>query len=243
MLWRGLVPETSLDVTPLEGKMARISFSDKLPGHLLMYLVPGRSGSTEQGERLVNWGAYLELKSEDLPSFMVDSKGQLRTGAIPPGLMRLNEQNRLKKLVTEHVPTTYGAMVQNTEGTFVQLLYTLGLPSYHSGRMLLVGDAGAVVPPFTASGVLKGHNNVRDLVNVLDDTEGPVDLMDKLKKWDAEQVLLANNLLTLGDQTEEAFIWNPLDLPSHSPEQVGAWFKKAVTVDNPIHKQAGTQSE
>lgn len=75
--------------------------------------------------------------------------------------------------------------------------------------MLLVGDAGSVAPPFTGAGVFKGYNNVNGLIDTLQRHD---DLDVALDEWDASQVQLADGLLALGEQMEDALIWNPLDL-------------------------------
>ena len=42
-------------------------------GHLVRTLM---NGSTQPGERLVNWAAYIPVPESDLPSFMVDRSGR-----------------------------------------------------------------------------------------------------------------------------------------------------------------------
>ncbi len=148
-LWRGLVPESSLaDPEVLGSSCPRVSYPT-MPGNLVCYFVPGEDGTTRPGGRLVNWAAYLPVAEEDLPTFMVDSSGQLRDGAIPPGAMRAEVEEELKATMEAELPDWYGAMVRATEHTYVQLIYTVRMPAYHRGAACLIGDAGAVAPPFT----------------------------------------------------------------------------------------------
>jgi 2-polyprenyl-6-methoxyphenol hydroxylase-like FAD-dependent oxidoreductase len=99
------------------------------------------------------------------------------------------------------------------------------MPSYHRGGACLIGDAGAVAPPFTGSGVFKGYNNVQSLLDALGRHDDPV---EALNEWDAEQVQLADRLLALGDQMEQAFIWNSLDLTTADATSTEAWWHAAV---------------
>ncbi|UCG24627.1 MAG: NAD(P)-binding protein [Chloroflexota bacterium] len=226
MLWRGLLPESRLpDSAPLGKKLPRLSYPN-MPGHVVLYFIPDDHGSTKEGERIANWAAYIPLAEEDLPAFMVDSDGRSRTGTIPPGKVRLEEEERLKQLMVDNLPTYYGELVADTKGTYVQLIYTVDLPAYRQGRMCLIGDAGMVIQPFTGSGVFKGYHNVTELLELLDKHDT---IEDALREWSDQQVLTGKRLLALGEQMEEAFIWNSLDFASADAESTVAWWKASVT--------------
>lgn len=224
-LWRGLVPESVLsDPDVLGSNCPRVSYTT-MPGNFVCYFVPGEDGSTRPGERLVNWAAYIPVAEEDLPTFMVDRSGRRRHGAIPPGEVRPDVEESLEATMEAELPGYYGAMVRATEHTYVQLIYTARMPAYHRGAACLIGDAGAVAPPFTGSGVFKGYHNVENLLEVFDHHDDPV---TALEEWDADQVHRADRLLALGDQMERAFIWDSLDLTTADAESTEAWWRAAV---------------
>ena len=224
-LWRGLLPEAALtEPDALGSTCPRVSYRT-MPGNFVCYLVPGEDGSTNPGERLVNWAAYIPVAEEELPTFMIDRSGRYREGAIPPGQVRPEVEDNLKASMEAELPDYYGAMVRATSHTYVQLIYTVRMPSYHRGGACLIGDAGAVAPPFTGSGVFKGYNNVQSLLDALGRHDDPV---EALNEWDAEQVQLADRLLALGDQMEQAFIWNSLDLTTADATSTEAWWHAAV---------------
>ena len=224
-LWRGLLPEVALTEPDVLGSTCpRVSYPT-MPGNFVCYLVPGEDGSTRPGERLVNWAAYIPVAEEDLDTFMIDRTGQRREGAIPPGQVQPDVEEELKSSMEAELPDYYGAMVRATNHTYVQLIYTARMPSYHRGAACLIGDAGAVAPPFTGSGVFKGYNNVQSLLDVFDRHDEPA---SALEEWDAEQVELADRLLALGDQMEQAFIWDSLDLTTSNAASTEAWWHAAV---------------
>ncbi len=226
VLWRGLLPESEIDDSaPLEGMVPRLSYASH-QGNLVVYFVPGLDGSTEVGRRLFNWAAYIPVAEESLPQFMRGKDGTVHAGTIPPGQMRLEEENRLKQLMVENLPTYYGEIISRSVDTYVQLIYTASMPAYHRGRMCLIGDAGFVAQPFTGSGVFKGYNNIKDLLVALKEY-GSVD--DALAHWGADQVARGERLLKLGMQMEQAFIWNPLDLSTADEASTKAWWTAAVT--------------
>lgn len=224
-LWRGLLPEAALpEPDVLASDAPRISYPS-MPGNLVCYLVPGEDGSTRVGERLVNWAAYIPVPEADLPAFMVDRSGRSREGAIPPGDVRPDVEETLKAAMEAELPDFYGAMVRATQHTYVQLIYTVRMPAYHRGAACLIGDAGAVAPPFTGSGVFKGYNNIQGLLEVFEHHDDPV---AALEEWDEEQVRLADRLLALGEQMERAFIWDSLDLSTADAASTEAWWHAAV---------------
>lgn len=226
MLWRGLLAERKMDdSTSLGSKVPRLSYTD-LPGHLVVYFVPNHDGAIEEGNRIFNWAAYIPIPEVELPGFMIDRDGLFRDGAIPPGGVRLEEEDRLKQLMRENLPAYYGDIIAKTQNTYVQLIYTVRLPAYYHGRICLIGDAGIVAQPFTGSGVFKGYNNVKDLLQALNSYET---LEDALQYWGKAQVRIGNHLLALGEQMEQAFIWNTLNLATADATTTANWWKDAVT--------------
>ncbi len=224
-LWRGVVPEAALAEPDVLGSACpRISYPT-MPGNFVCYFVPGEDGSSRPGERLVNWAAYIPVPESDLPTFMVDRSGRTREGAIPPGEMRPEVEEALTAAMESELPGYYGDMVRATEHTYTQLIYTVRMPAYHRGAACLIGDAGAVAPPFTGSGVFKGYNNVQSMIGVFERHDDPV---SALEEWDEEQVRLADGLLALGDQMEQAFIWDSLDLSTADAATTEAWWHGAV---------------
>lgn len=226
VLWRGLLPESRMDDSRSLGTtLPRLSYRD-LSGHMVIYFVPGFDGSIKEGDRLYNWAAYIPVADEELPEFMIDRQGVRRTGSLPPGAIRIEEEKRLKQLMRDNLPGYYADIVSKTEHTYAQLIYTVDLPAYARDRICLIGDAGIVVQPFTGSGIFKGFNNARDLVAALEEYEN-VD--DSLAQWSQAQTEGSKRILALGQQMEQAFIWNPLDFATADAETTAAWWKSSVT--------------
>jgi 2-polyprenyl-6-methoxyphenol hydroxylase-like FAD-dependent oxidoreductase len=225
MMWRGLLAEQEgggIDV--LGSTMPRIWYPTT-PGNFVVYLVPGEDGSVLPGRQIFNWAACIPLPAEDLPRFMIDRTGTPRIGTIPPGEMRPDQEQRLKALMAAELPDYFADIVTRSLRTYVQLIYTAQLPAYHRGGMCLIGDAGSVAQPFTGSGVFKGYNNVKDLLDVLDRHDS---VETALLQWDAVQVRLGRRLLALGTQMEQALIWNAPDLTHADASTTRTWWTNAV---------------
>jgi 2-polyprenyl-6-methoxyphenol hydroxylase-like FAD-dependent oxidoreductase len=223
--WRGLLDEHLLaDSAPLEGAAPRVSYKGMI-GHLIPYFVPGRGGSTIRGERLVNWAAYLLVPLDALPQFLTDRDGRQHTHSLPPGVMRPEQEDRLKQLLQTQLPGYYAAIVTATRNTFVQAIYTVAVPAYHRGRIGLIGDAGAVATPITGSGVFKGMRNAIDLVAALG---AAADVDTALAAWDAGQTEMGAHYTRLSAQMEEALIWATPDFSTMDAAETEAWWERTV---------------
>jgi len=226
VLWRGLIPEGEIgDAGPLEDTLFRFSFPS-LQGNGVFYFVPGEDGSTAPGERLVNWAHYLPVTATELPDFLIDKDGHRHSSSLPPGGMRPKEEARLNQLVARDLPPYFAELTARTANTFAQPIYTCSPPAYRGGRACLIGDAGAVVPPFTGSGVFKAANNAIDLAAALSQTN---DVDAALAAWSDTEVATGRRLTTLGKQMEQAFVWSAPDLGAMDEMAAQAWWTASIT--------------
>jgi 2-polyprenyl-6-methoxyphenol hydroxylase-like FAD-dependent oxidoreductase len=157
---------------------------------------------------------------------MRDKNGNVRTGTLPPGSMSEKTETRLKQFLEKNIPGYYAEMVNKTQDSYIQVIYTLELEKYFKDRMCLIGDAGMVIQPFTGSGVFKGYNNAKDLIECL---RSENTLNKALEKWSDKQVMTGKRLLALGEQMESAFIWKQLDFANATEEDTKKWWNESVT--------------
>lgn len=226
VLWRGLINESKLkSESPLKDEILRLSYIRK-PGHNVVYFIPNQEGSIKKGERVVNWAAYIEVALNELDELMTDKNGKVRQGTLPPGEMTDKNEKKLKQFLKKHVPKHFADIVNNTENSYLQVIYTLDLDNYYKDRICLIGDAGIVVQPFTGSGVFKGYNNVKDLISSIK-THDTLD--DALQEWNEKQLKTGKRLLALGEQMEKAFIWEQPDFSNINEEEASIWWKESVS--------------
>jgi 2-polyprenyl-6-methoxyphenol hydroxylase-like FAD-dependent oxidoreductase len=236
VLWRGLLPESTMEGnSPLKDEILRLSY-DGEPGHNVVYLIPNENGSVKEEERVFNWAAYVAIPEPELDELMTDRSGRVRYGTLPPGNLTEKNETRLKDFLTKNIPDYYADMVSNTQDSYIQVIYTLDLDSYCKERMCLIGDAGIFVPPFTGSGVFKGYNNVKDLVNCLKENSN---LKDALEQWSNLQLQTGKRLLALGEQMEKAYIWEQLDFAEVDEETTKNWWKASVTFPETFNYETG----
>jgi 2-polyprenyl-6-methoxyphenol hydroxylase-like FAD-dependent oxidoreductase len=225
VLWRGVLEERQLsDSAPLETALYRLHYKG-LPGNAVFYFVPGEGGSTDVGHRLVNWACYLPVAPDELPEFLVDRNGHRQEHSLPPGSMRIAEEERLKGVMADHLPSYFAEIIAASGDSFVQPIYSGTVPAYARGRMALLGDAGAVAPPFTGSGVFKAMMNAVDLATTLGESRSAE---GALEQWSAEQTKRGRRLAALGDQMEVAFVWEAPDLSSMTEAAAKAWWTRSI---------------
>lgn len=226
LVWRGVVPEAEVATDAALETHPRISLSEGR-GSFISYLIADRSGSLRPGDRLINWAVYLELPETDLGSFMVDAEGRARTGTIPAGNMRPEQDAALKDRMRHALPSYFADVVSASRDNQIQLIYTCRPPAYRLGRMCLLGDAGVMVPPLTGAGLFKGFSNAVGLADALAQ-DGPLDAV--LDAWSDAQMRAADEMLRMGREMEDAFIWNTIDLSTADPVAARTWFDDAIRI-------------
>jgi 2,6-dihydroxypyridine 3-monooxygenase len=225
VLWRGLLPESGMETEgSLNDTLPRLSYAES-PGHMVIYFIPSHLGSISKGDRIFNWAAYIPIPPEELDDLMTDSSGTIWKGTLPPGKMKKEKEDSLKSFLSRNIPSYYAEVVNKTQNSYVQVIYTLDLQSYFKDNMCLIGDAGMVIQPFTGSGVFKGYHNVTDLISSLKEENS---LDQALEKWSKLQIQHGKRFLELGEQMEDAFIWNQLDFASVDEKTTEDWWDSSI---------------
>jgi 2-polyprenyl-6-methoxyphenol hydroxylase-like FAD-dependent oxidoreductase len=225
-LWRGVFPEALLrDSSALHGTLYRVSHHS-LPGHSVFYAIPNGASPARSAERLVNCACYLPLSAAELPSFLTDRSGRVRTRSLPPASMRPSEEARLKALMREQLPSYFSELLEHATDTFAQPVYSVAVPRYRRGRLLLLGDAGSLAQPWTGSGVFKAITNVTSLAEKL---RMPTELDSALGAWDRGATAAGQALVGLGEHMEQALFWQMPNLATFAPSAALAWWQAAST--------------
>ena len=226
LVWRGILPDCEVtDYAPLADH-PRYSYAS-IKGSFVSFVIPSVEGSTTPGERTINWAAYIPANAGDLDHYLTDRQGTRRNGTVPSGHMREDLDEELKALMARELPDYYADILARSTGNQIQLIYTSELPGYGRGRLGLCGDAGVVVQPMTGAGVFKGFSNAADLVDAL---ARHADVPTAVAAWSERQTAVARRMLALGNQMEDAFIWNTIDLAGATAEECRAWWNRLITI-------------
>ncbi|KVX95959.1 FAD binding domain-containing protein [Burkholderia ubonensis] len=196
--WRGLVDERELSEPVLRVLRERFTFQQGDAHLFLTYLVPGRDGAVEPGERRVNWVWYRRLAPDRLPALFLAQDGTQRDGSLPPGAMRDDNRLELVDAGRRMLAPTLAALVDATRAPFAQAIQDLAVDRMVFGRAVLLGDAACLVRPHTAAGVAKAAENAVDLAEALQDVARGAAFDVALSRWEARQRAANASLSELG---------------------------------------------
>jgi 2-polyprenyl-6-methoxyphenol hydroxylase-like FAD-dependent oxidoreductase len=216
--WRGLLRESDIGVDALDGcDLLRVGY---LGGHGVLYYIPGSGQSTEPGKRLLVWGYYLQVSEGALSSVLVDDQERQQSGSVPFGKVHPQVRAALESRLADLLPPVLLKLVQQSGNSAIQAIYSVVPRSYARDRICLVGDAGAVFPPFTTSGVLKAVANVTSLADALADAPA-VD--DALRRWSKAQLQVAAQVMPRAEHVERSEVFDMPDLTTMPTTATNDW--------------------
>jgi 2-polyprenyl-6-methoxyphenol hydroxylase-like FAD-dependent oxidoreductase len=222
VLWRGLLPESDIRVDPLDGcDLLRPVYQG---GHGLVYYIPGSEQSTERGKRLLMWGYYLQVPEDALSSVLVDDHERQQSSSVPFGKVHPQVKADFESRLADLLPPVLFELVHQSGNSSIQAIYSVTPRSYARDRLCLIGDAGAVFPPFTGSGVLRAVANATSLVDALADAPA-VD--DALCRWSEAQLQVAAQVTPMAERIERSLVFEMPDLTNTLPAATNDWMSSA----------------
>jgi 2-polyprenyl-6-methoxyphenol hydroxylase-like FAD-dependent oxidoreductase len=217
VVWRGLVPEHAVDVADLEGARTRIMYPG---GHGVVRLVPGASGRTAVGERLVEWAFCLPVPAAEVRTALTGVGGRRYPCAVPFGQVDPAVAAALRARLAPVLPAVHLDLVDRCAATSLQAIVSVDVERPHRARACLVGDAASVFPPFTGSGVLKAVDDAMTLRAALD---GAGSVRAALAAWGAQQRRLADTVREIAHRNERELVERVPDLAAMGTAEKSQW--------------------
>jgi 2-polyprenyl-6-methoxyphenol hydroxylase-like FAD-dependent oxidoreductase len=220
--WRGLVRESDIGVDALDGcDLLRVGYQG---GHGVLYYIPGSGQDTEPGKRLLTWGYYLQVPEGALASVLVDDQERQQSSSVPFGRVHPQVKAGFESRLADLLPPLLFELVQQSANSAIHGIYSVAPRSYVRDRLCLVGDAGAVFPPFTGSGVLKAVANATSLADALADAPA-VD--DALHRWSQAQLQVAAQVIEMAEDGERRQVFDMPDLATMPTAATNDWMSAA----------------
>lgn len=224
VLWRGNYPETELDDTRLikeidpENAWLTVPFPG---GHGVAYMIPDFGGSTTRGNRRVNWAVYAPCPKAQ-PIEGIES--------VPPGAVTEAAFAEFQTLLTNYFPSAIRDLIAHSrrEDVSIQPIYDSVVDTYVGSRTLLIGDAGTMTRPHTASGATKALEDALALESLAGTVQ---DLSDLLKKYDALRCGQGKTLSQIGRRIGQAQVVETPNWGAMSPEDFEAWHNAILAGD------------
>jgi len=212
--WRGTVPELSLSRPTFQALDGAITYQKFPDSHILVYPIPGRDGSVEEGRRLMNFVWYRNVAAgEELGALLTDRSGELRASSLPPGAVRERYLEEIREAARGGMAPQIAEVVLRTEQPFVQVIFDLEVDAMAFGRTCLIGDAAFAARPHAAAGTAKAAANAWALAEAVAAAGG--DVPAALRAWEPSQLELGRNLVRrareIGDRSQRGGPWVPGD--------------------------------
>ena len=216
VLWRGNYDESRVtDRGPLDeldevGAWATVCFDG---GHGVFYMIPGFNDSSAVGQRRVNWAIY--APTPDGTRF--EEPGSVASGQVGPRLI-----DQLWHLLDTQFPPWFAALVRHTgaDEISIQPIYDQAVPTYSAGRLLLIGDAGTVTRPHTASGATKALQDARSIEGIFTRS---TNLDTAIAAYDHSRSETGNALVALGRSIGAAQVEHTPNWATMTPRDFERW--------------------
>ena len=222
VFWRGLLHESDIRVDPLGGcDLLRVGYPG---GHGLVYYMPGSEQGAGRGKRLLQWGYYLQVPEGALASVLVDDHERQQSSSVPFGKVHPQVKAGFEARLAGVLPPGLFELVQQSGNSSIQAIYSVAPRSYARDRLCLAGDAGAVFPPFTASGVFKAMANATALADALADA-AVVD--DAVRRWSQAQLQVAAQVMPIAEHIERTQVFDMPDLTTMPTAATNDWMSSA----------------
>lgn len=149
--WRGTVPENILSDLTCKSIANSVTCHVMDRHHIIVYTIPGKDGSLEPGERLVNFCWYTNQSPQSLDEILKDSiDGHRHRSTVPAGRVRDTVwAARLEHARSEPLPSALLEIITKIQSPFIQVItdYYSTRGAFENGQVLLIGDALTLVRP------------------------------------------------------------------------------------------------
>ena len=192
--WRGVVPETELSDATRAALDDAITYYVYANSHILVYPIPGRDGSVEPGERLINIVWYRNYRAgDDVDHLLLDRGGTQRDVSVPPGALTDDHVAEGRAVAAARLPACLSEVVHAIDQLFIQVVFDMEIDRLVVGRTALIGDAAFSVRPHAAAGTAKAAADAWTLHEAI--VSGGGDLDVALAAWEPAQLDLGRSLL------------------------------------------------
>lgn len=226
VLWRGLVDETEVRQHPLRNRILWHPYAGGLAGR---YRIAHQDYTEQDRNYTINWGIYDMLDTDVLqqlfPDFDVSQATAFELGDAA--------RDHMYALIKDRIPQEMAELVKQSKTPFMQPIVDVAATRLLDGRLVLIGDAAAVLRPHTASGAVKAIQNGLSLsqaINQRDDTTK--DLDSALQSWQSTQLAELQQQVSLSNALGRGWITDAPDWQTMDEPGMDAWWADMVSNSN-----------
>ena len=212
--WRGTVPES--DLAPETHALLDdcLNYNVAPNTHVVMYTIPGWNGELEEGQRLLNYVWYRNVKDgPDLQELTTDTRGFEAPVSVHPGAVQQRYVDEMREAAVAQLAPAVAEVIVRTEQPYLQVVCDTRIPGMADGRVAVIGDAAFGARPHAAAGSAKAAADAWALYEHLQTHTGGI--ADALKLWEPGQLALGNQLIdrtaAMGARSQFSNTWVPGD--------------------------------
>src|SRR5262249_32289453 len=155
---------------------------------------------------------------------LVEGEERQESRSGPFGKVHPEIKAGLESRLADLLPSLLFELVQQCGNSSIQAICSVAARSYARDRVCLVGDAGAVFPPFTGSGVLRAMANATSLADAL---AGAPAVDDGLRRWGEAQVQVAAQVMPAAERIERSAVFGMPALAAMPTAATNDWMSAA----------------
>ncbi|MDP4788602.1 MAG: FAD-dependent monooxygenase [Haliea sp.] len=182
-------------------------------GHSVVYMIPGLASDSAETQRRVNWAIYTQPPVD----LTLDEPKSVPEGCVDEALY-----SHLQDLLNSSFPPQIADLIRLSpcEEVSLQPIYDELAVHFCDQRVMLVGDAAAVVRPHTASGATKALEDALTMESLFAQHD---DLDTLLEAYAQERLSACNALVDIGRRIGKAQVEGTPDWSSMSVTDFGLW--------------------
>jgi 2-polyprenyl-6-methoxyphenol hydroxylase-like FAD-dependent oxidoreductase len=207
LIWVGLIDEQDIPAKYRPGRNPSLAMPQGLGDFLLGSVIAGRDGSHEMGHRRLGWAWYDNTRNDLLRRLGCVAGDVVQHSLTGPNIPEQTLQE-LSKQAAARWPQPWLAATQHS----IQTRNLIGLPIAEyvpnqlvNGRLALVGDAGHVLTPLTATGFNASLQDAAALAEcVAQGIQGPT-AAAALLDYEARRLSVVRRLVQGGQSFSRSF--------------------------------------
>ncbi len=168
--WRGMIDEGMVSAETIETISGALNIFEGRETTIVVYEVPGETGSVKSGRRRINWVWYENIPAGPrLSRLMTDTEGYEHRATVGRNLMTPETRQYMERRAAEELSPPFAEVVLKTPLPFIQKIEDLTIPRLVFGKVVLIGDAASLARPHIGSGTAKAVDDAIHLATALSD--------------------------------------------------------------------------
>lgn len=191
--------------------------------HLVAYLIERRDGS-----RCINWMWYRNIPEDELDQALTDRSGRIRKWSLPEGEVAAQTRAQLGLEARNQMPESVSSIITATTLCSAQAIYAGNASTFHSTRLILIGDAARIGIPHIGAGTSMAIEDARTLTDAIDSEDSTAHLIARLAEWNEARRAQTIDTMLFGRELGQAIQFSGNEWHTWEPKDFDRWWDKLI---------------